>query len=117
MPLKGAGYRWVARRRMVSRRKREHRPHAVQELLELRQRISGEEVPVPAEIRKKAMAEVKALRAQAKSQMMEAGQQPQASQAGFAPKDDLAHEVTHNLTPSELRAITNLKLRESLRES
>jgi hypothetical protein len=99
---------------MVSRRKREHRPNAVQELLELRQRISGEEVT--PELRKKAMAEVKAIRAQAKSQMMEEpGQQP--TQADFDQKDDLAHEVTHKLEAADLLAIANSKLMRESRGS
>jgi len=114
MPLKGCGYRWVARRRMIARKKREHRQNAMQDLQELRQRIFGLGDTVTPELRKKAMAEV---RVQSKKQVMEFRQQPQASRDSLPPQDGFSHEIVHNLTPSELRAITNLKLRESLRES
>ena len=113
MPLKGCGYRWVARRRMISRKKREHKKKAMEDFQELRQMIFGD--TVSPGLRKKAMAEV---RAQSKNQLREFRQQPQASRDSLPPQDDsCSHEIVHNLTPSELRAITNLKLRESLKES
>ena len=87
---------------MISREKREHKKKAVQDLYELRQRIFGE--AVPPELRKKAMAEVKA---QAKNQLMEFRQQPQSS---IPPQDSFSHEIVHNIGPSDFLATAKLKL-------
>lgn len=107
MPLKGCGYRWVVKRRMIARKKREHRPNAVQELQELRQRMfGGLEDTVTPELRKKAMTEIKV---QTRSQLMEFRQRTQDSQIRFPQQAGFSHEITHSHMPSEFLAIKDTK--------
>lgn len=87
----------------MARQKREHRQKAMQDLHELRQRIFGD--TVTPELRKKAMAEI---RAQTKSRIMELGQR---SQDSVSPQKIVSqgvyHEVIHDLEPSGFLAIQN----------
>ncbi len=112
MPLRGSGYRWVARRRVAARQKREHKKKAMQDLHELRQRIFGD--TVTPEIRKKAMAEI---RAQAKSRIMELGQHTKDSLSPQTPQkivsQGVCHEVTHKLEPSGFLEIQNPRPRKN----